>query len=421
MNKEFSDFIFKQNWFLDYDKFNDFKVSLHGEFEDHNGHLYRKYDNPNYKYHLWVIQSNVIFQTMYEGNIPDLKKYITDTFPPTDDTWNDEGMWVVIDRKTEALDYQSTLPLLDLLMEMGYNIDRIKFLSSSHEIEKSLVGFTLELYVRAQYFRLSDPEFIKIYMEFDKAINHEYKGTSINYKKWLLDLESPKLLEKRPYTFLNYNGTLPDHKLALLSEIYRRKLENYFLLSATNRDGSPIDTLKERLYQFNPDADGKIFDLLPIYLDITKDMDSELSSFKHGVYRSEIGNSNPKKIHYNQTYFSVISETSFDRTRLVGVPWKAMILHPFILNAGVHSLELFKSFGFKSFPDIFDESYDEIEDDKIRHEFLMNEIERICLLSEEEKHKLYLESIPTIKYNQNHLCNFDLDKFLLDIFNQVVS
>ena len=139
MNKEFSDFIFKQNWFLDYDKFNDFKVSLHGEFEDHNGHLYRKYDNPNYKYHLWVIQSNVIFQTMYEGNIPDLKKYITDTFPPTDDTWNDEGMWVVIDRKTEALDYQSTLPLLDLLMEMGYNIDRIKFLSSSHEIEKSLL------------------------------------------------------------------------------------------------------------------------------------------------------------------------------------------------------------------------------------------------------------------------------------------
>jgi len=206
-----------------------------------------------------------------------------------------------------------------------------------------------------------------------------------------------------------------------LSEIYRRKLENYFLLSATNRDGASIDTLKEILYQFNPDADGKIFDLLPIYLDITKDMDSNLSSFRHGKYTSEIGNSNPKKIHYNQTYFSVISETSFDVTRLVGDPWKAMLLHPFILNAGAHSLELFKSYGFKSFPNVFDESYDELEDNLERSKFIINEIERICLLSEEEKHKLYLDSIPILKHNQSHLCNFDLDKFLLDIFNQVIT
>ena len=42
MDKEFSDFIFRQNKFLDYDKFQDFNVSLHGPFEDYNGHLYSK-------------------------------------------------------------------------------------------------------------------------------------------------------------------------------------------------------------------------------------------------------------------------------------------------------------------------------------------------------------------------------------------
>ena len=107
-------------------------------------------------------------------------------------------------------------------------------------------------------------------------------------------------------------------------------------------------------------------------------------------------------------------------TRLVGDPWKAMILHPFILNAGIGSLKLFKSYGFKSFPNVFDESYDEIEDNLERSRFIVNEIERVCLMGEEEKHKLYLDSISIIKYNQNHLCNFDLDKFLLDIFNQLV-
>ena len=423
MDKEFSDFIFRQNKFLDYDKFKDFSISLHGNFEADTispiaNHLHDKHNTFDIKHHLWVVESDEIFKALAIQNISYLKKFITDKFPPPTDTWNDKTLWVVIDRKAEALDVKSTLPLLDLLMEMGYNTDRVKFLTSSHGIKKGIVGFTLELYVRAQVFRLEGEEFGKVALSTDMAINHEYEGKPKDYKKWLLNLDN---VEPRPYTFLNYNGTLLGHKLVLLSEIYKRKLENYFLLSATNRDGASIDTLKERLYDFNPDADGKIFDLLPIYLDITKDMDSDLCSFKHGVYRSEIGNSNPKKSHYDKSYFSVISETSFDHKRLVGDAWKCMILHPFILNAGANSLKLFKSFGFKSFPNVFDESYDKIRNDKDRHEFIMDEVERICLLSDVEKNKLYVDSIPILKYNQLHLSNFDLDDFLIKILNQVVS
>jgi len=310
MDKEFSDFIFRQNKFLDYDKFQDFNVSLHGYFQDpdwSSNHMYSEYDTSRSKHHLWVVQSSEIFITPFEENIPYLKKYITDVFPPPDDTWNDESLWVVIDRKTEALAYPFPIPLLDLLMEMGYNTNQVKFLCSSYEKEKTLVGFTLELYARAQYFRLSDEEFSLIYKEKDMAINHEYEGEPKNYKKWLLNLDN---VEPRPYTFLNYNGTLPGHKLKLLSEIYSRNLEKYFLLSATNRNGDDIETLKEVLNEYDGTDDPKLFDKLPIYLDVTKDMDSNLCTFKHGVYHSEIGNSNPKKLHYDKSYFSVISETS---------------------------------------------------------------------------------------------------------------
>ena len=431
MDKEFSDFIFRQTKFLDYDKFKDFNVSLHGNFQDpdwSSNHMYSEYDTSRSKYHLWVVQSNDIFLAMFEQNIAYLKKHIIDVFPPKEETWNNKSLWVVIDRKTERLNYKSAIPLLDLLMEMGYNTKQVKFLCSSHEKEKILVGFTLELYTRAQYFKLSDEEFSLIYKEKDMAINHEYKGKPKDYKKWLLNLDN---IEPRPYTFLNYNGTLPGHKLKLLSEIHNRNLEKYFLLSATNRDGDSIESIKEKLlYPFESETEeipidltdnSKLLEKLPIYLDITSDMDSRLCSFKHGVYRSEIGNSNPKKIHYDKTYFSVISETSFNSKRLVGDPWKCMILHPFILNAGAYSLELFKSFGFKSFPNVFDESYDKIENPIERSKFIINEIERICLLSEEEKHQLYLDSIPILKYNQNHLCNFDLNNFLLEVFNEVVS
>ena len=79
-----------------------------------------------------------------------------------------------------------------------------------------------------------------------------------------------------------------------------------------------------------------------------------------------------------------------------------------------------KSFGFKTFPHIFDESYDEIENKVKRHKHLVNEVERICPLTEDEKHQLYLESIPTIKYNQEQFKRIDIKKFFLDIFYQLV-
>ena len=74
-----------------------------------------------------------------------------------------------------------------------------------------------------------------------------------------------------------------------------------------------------------------------------------------------------------------------------------------------------------SFPNVFDESYDDIKDDMKRHDFVVREIERICLLSEEDKHKLYLESIPTIKYNQNIFMNFDIKGLISNMFSQIVS
>ena len=64
---------------------------------------------------------------------------------------------------------------------------------------------------------------------------------------------------------------------------------------------------------------------------------------------------------------------------------------------------------------------DSIKDDITRHNFVLSEIERICLLSEKDKHKLYLESIPTIKYNQNIFMNFDIKGLISNMFNQIVS
>ena len=70
-----------------------------------------------------------------------------------------------------------------------------------------------------------------------------------------------------------------------------------------------------------------------------------------------------------------------------------------------YTLEYLRSRGFKTFPELFDESYDEIEDDYSRFMFIMNEVERVCNLPEEELHERYVSILPKIEHNQQIFYN----------------
>jgi hypothetical protein len=410
---------------LESSEFSDFKCTISYWNDDGNFGFVNNSTNENYKYHLWFVPSDTIFQNI--NNESFLKEYIEHTFPTIDQTHNDDKLWIVIDRRMESLNIHSALELTSQIKKLGYNVSRVKFLCNSfYENQNLLVNFPFEFYLRSLRFKLSDDEFGEL-VERDIAINHEYNDEPKNYKKWLLNLDN---VEPRPYTFLSYAGSLPPHKLLLLSELYRRKLDKYCLISALNRDDDDTDTLRERVREFQSNGvqsldKSKILDMLPIYLDVDRNLSkNETVGFAvtspNGEGSSEIGDSQPKKYHYNQSYFYLANETSYDCARITS-HIKSAILHPMIFNAGAGTLKLFKSWGFKSFPKVFDESYDDIIDDVTRHNFVLSEIERICLLSKKDKHELYLKSIPTIKYNQDIFINFDIKKLTLGMFNQLVS
>ena len=410
---------------LESSDFSDYKCTLSHWNDDGNFGFVNNSTDDDYKYHLWFIPSDTIFQNMHNKSF--LEEYLKHVFPTVEQTHNDDRLWVVIDRRMESLNQHSALNLINKIKKFGYNTSRIKFFCNSfYKNQNFLVCFPFEFYLRSLRFKLSDEKFGEL-VDRDVAINYEYTDEPKNYKKWLLNLDN---VEPRPYTFLSYAGSLPPHKLLLLSELYRRKLDKYCLISALNRDDDDIDTLREGVREFQPSGvksldESKILDKLPIYLDIDRELSKSETvgyevSLPNGEGSSEIGDSQPKKHHYNQTYFYLANETSFDCARITS-HIKSAILHPMIFNAGKGTLKLFKSWGFKSFPDVFDESYDEIEDNITRNKFVLSEIERICLLSEEEKHKLYLESIPTIKYNQSIFINFDIKGLISTMFSQIVS
>ena len=81
--------------------------------------------------------------------------------------------------------------------------------------------------------------------------------------------------------------------------------------------------------------------------------------------------------------------------------WKAVSCKkPFILAATPYILRDFKKLGYKTFDGFIDESYDEIEDDKLRLKALVTEVERINNLPSEEYQQL-LEGVKEV-VNYNH-------------------
>mgnify|MGYP003634631989 FL=1 len=92
---------------------------------------------------------------------------------------------------------------------------------------------------------------------------------------------------------------------------------------------------------------------------------------------------------YEDTYFSVVSETIFftklhdweDSCFLSEKIFKAIVFkHPFILVATPDTLKYLKALGYKTFSPVIDESYDSIEDNLERMVAITKEINRLCKL-----------------------------------------
>ena len=75
---------------------------------------------------------------------------------------------------------------------------------------------------------------------------------------------------------------------------------------------------------------------------------------------------------------------------------------PFLLFGGYNSLKLLKDLGYKTFSRIFDESYDDEEDNDKRFEMICNEINRIGKIPISDIHEMYLSVEDILEYNYKH-------------------
>jgi hypothetical protein len=75
---------------------------------------------------------------------------------------------------------------------------------------------------------------------------------------------------------------------------------------------------------------------------------------------------------------------------------------PFVLVAPAGSLEYQREYGFQTFADIFDESYDEETDDIHRVEKVVQLLKDLDDLSAQERQQIHRACLPRVKHNYNH-------------------
>ena len=232
-------------------------------------------------------------------------------------------------------------------------------------------------------------------------------------KPWVRDIdkfsiEDFKVDRIREKKFTCLNGAFREHRLILVSELFRSGLENDGYISYIVNTGynnqppieSEIDNVDKDLLKYYMDI---IVPNIPLTTELEKGMEL-IEPYISTSYVHEM---------YTNSYFNIVTETSYNwnstsiidnNIYLTEKTYRPIFgMQPFIMVSNPGVLKHLKDMGFKTFPEFFDESYDEIENPTERMYTIINEIKRICSLSLEELHDRYYNILDKLEYNRNRL------------------
>ena len=106
-----------------------------------------------------------------------------------------------------------------------------------------------------------------------------------------------------------------------------------------------------------------------------------------------------------EAFWHVVTETVFDQPKLhlTEKIFKPIVSkQPFMLLAAPGNLEYLRSYGFRTFDGIIDESYDAMPEGQDRINAVVSQLERYCALTDKEKTRVQQECEPMVEHNFQH-------------------
>lgn len=217
------------------------------------------------------------------------------------------------------------------------------------------------------------------------------------------------LPKKKRYTkkFLNLNRRWRLHRPLLITLLKSKNLLDQGHISfAPSDDGQDWNTVYpklENMYAHHTE----ISNILKKHSDVKKlpamYLDTEDLVTNRAMHENSI------EYYYMETYFSIVNETTYHENTpfLSEKIFKTIAMgHPFIMVTAPNSLQYLKELGYKTYEPFIDESYDSIEDPGDRILAILDEVERLCSMSEKVLRKQWLPNVRTIAaHNRKLLMN----------------
>ena len=299
--------------------------------------------------------------------------------------------WIVVSNLLESFLEDITLGKIhNYFMQHQIPLDRVIYLTNCLNGQEVYENFcqrhNLQPEVRCEYAGVYLLDFIH-YANEPEFVNREY------------------VVGPRDKLFLMFNRRYRPHRFHILLRLYEHGLldDCHISFSEAQPDDSSawMDHAVRRCQDDNINLNASQLEDLQSKLPLVLDTD------KFNSFPME---QQPYDTHqfYDESLIHIVSETNFD-TNIIHITEKTMkpimFKQPFVIVGAPNSLKHLRSMGYKTFGDIWDESYDEEFDHRTRMEKVVNLLLAMSRLTAHERVQLAASVKEIVDYNFEQLRN----------------
>ena len=301
----------------------------------------------------------------------------------------------------EPLDLEYNRPVFDRIMEL----EQKPFILVSTEKNSEAADQILQ-----EYPFLHINYFFHIFAAHDWFRGHQM----------LPGLQSPseRVLEKSYISFNRLTSNRRIYRSLLVHELYKNNLLDSGYVSYSHHcpdDGAFDDNLRRGVPEYKFDID---------YIETVIDNINQVPELRIDFPGLNIPNQSMLLSPMSQlmkSFVFLVTETCFfqTKTHLTEKIFKPIVLRmPFVLAGCAHNLAYLRSYGFKTFSDYWDESYDTVEDPMQRIQAIVQVIKTISGLSQKQQQDMLLDMQPILEHNYQW---FNNPKFIQQEWQHLIN
>jgi len=224
---------------------------------------------------------------------------------------------------------------------------------------------------------------------------------------WYRDVQYFDNLKNKKFTkvFITLNRLVTQdrsYRLWLVAALLERGLDKQGLISCALQDSfggtwkNEIFDTKSQLTKEQRKLIYRQFSKLTSDLNLDFDNTPGMASAEMGIQQMKL---------FQQAFVHIVTETVYypNNLHLTEKIFRPIVVYrPFILVGAQGNLAYLKRYGFQTFDQWWDESYDAEPDAERRLAMVVEQIEQLCRLSPSELDAMYQEMLPVLEHNRQH-------------------